>query len=255
MEEELETKLFNREFSGLILTFAGEQLLPYARKIQDLAEEAVQITSKPQTKKNTLRIGFISATLESFVTPMTKTFREICPDITVRLHELLPGEQIEQLRKGMIDVGIIGTPCGTVQDEFETMTLRELPQYAIMPASHRLAGRQTIELTDLREESIIGFNGNGFPGRNQLIQRQCQQAGFTPQINLLADGLLVLIGMVGSGEGVSIVPWDVLSLPHPNVVFLPLQGNIEPERLSAVWRRDDVCPALRCFLEAVRPVS
>jgi DNA-binding transcriptional LysR family regulator len=45
--------------------------------------------------------------------------------------------------------------------------------------------------------------------------------------------------MVGTGEGVCLMPADVISLPHPDAKFIPLTEKIAPIRFTAAWRRDD----------------
>jgi hypothetical protein len=35
------------------------------------------------------------------------------------------------------------------------------------------------------------------------------------------------------------MPADVISLPHPGTVFLPIRDKLEPIRFTAAWRRDD----------------
>lgn len=251
MEEELGGPLFQRSRQGLQLTAAGERLLGYARQILCLFNEALTMTAHGGTPERTVHIGFLSASLTSYIAPMLGRLRELCPGVTVKLHELLPGEQIERLRKRVVDLALLGSPCGSVKDEFATALLRQLPQNVILPAKHRLARRKDIALEDLRTETFVGFNEDVFPGRNQMIQRSCAAAGFAPQLGSQAEGLVALLGMVGSGGGVSIVPNEVASLPHPGVVFRPLRDHMAPEQFSVVWRRDDTRPMVRCLVDAM----
>ena len=252
IEETLGTKLFRRSPEGISLTFAGEQFLSYARKIVELAEESIKIISPVNRENNTVHMGFIPASLVSFVNQMLKRIRRSLPNITIKIHEMSPGDQIVQLRKGNLDIALVGTPCGIVRDEFETMKLRELPQQVILNANHRLANHTSISLAALKDERFVGFNEDKFPGRNQLIQRACKLAGFNPNFGLQVESLLVLLGIVGSEEGISIVPSEVSSLPHPGVVFLSIQEQVEPEILSAIWRRDDSMAALNCVITAMQ---
>lgn len=252
MESELGTKLFNREQRGLTLTASGELLLPYARKILTLYNEALQAAAQGSNAETTVNIGFIPASLDSFTVPMLQRLKEQSPWLQVRIHEMPPGEQIRSLRKSRIDLALVGTPCGTVQDEFETMVLRELPQRVVLPSGHRLAALEQVSLAELRQDDFIGFSEEDFPGRNHMMQRACLAAGFAPKIVTQVGGLMALLGMIGAGAGVSIVPSEVDSLPHPGVTFRQLVDAVDAERFSVVWRRFDTSDKVRAVISALQ---
>ncbi len=252
MESQLGTKLFHRERRGLALTASGELLLPYARKILILYDEALQATAHESNAETTVNIGFIPASLDSFTAPMLRRLKEQCPWLQVQIHGMPPGEQIRSLRKSRIDLALVGTPCGTVMDEFETMVLRELPQRLILPSGHRLADQERVRLAEFRQDDFIGLSEDDFPGRNQMMQRACLRAGFAPKIVTQAGGLMSLLGMVGAGVGVGIVPSEVDSLPHPGVVFRQLADAVDAERFSVVWRRFDTSDAVRAVISALQ---
>lgn len=254
METELGTPLFLREQRGLSLTCAGNRFLGYARTILGMFDEAVQAVSENTNAATTVNIGFIAASLTSFVAPMLRHLAVACPGVVIIPHELPPGEQLERLRRRTLDIALIGTPCGWVADEFALFTLRELPQQGILSGRHRLAERGDIGLDELRGEALIGFDEKLFPGRNQFMQQMFAQTDFIPRFGAQAQSLVALMGMVGSGLGFCIVPNEVASLPHPGVVFLPIRDTIAPELFTAVWRRDDARPVIRDLLRALQTV-
>ncbi len=60
LEERLGTRLFDRNAKGVSLTDAGRKLLPYARRVTKLLEEAEAVLST-HAHPATIRLGFTSA--------------------------------------------------------------------------------------------------------------------------------------------------------------------------------------------------
>jgi len=249
LEEELGTALFVRERFGLSLTAAGDKLLVYAHQILDLCNEAVRVVgSKPDTG-HTLNIGFVASSISVFLGAALRAFREDNPGINVKIYELSTGDQLKALRKHLIDIALIGKPCGAVRDEFETMVLFEMNLEAVVPSTHRLAGRKRISLKELENDKFVGYSEESFPCRNQNIINACQVAGFRPDVHYQADSLVEVLAIICSGDSVSLMPDDVASLSHPGVIFIPLEDTVETIDFAAVWRRDDKRIILQQVLE------
>lgn len=126
--------------------------------------------------------------------------------------------------------------------------MKELRLEAAIPARQRLAERTVIRLRELESEKFIGYCEEKFPGRNQTITKACTSAGFQPTLAVKANSLVEVLGMIGAGVGVCLMPSDVRNLPHPNVVFVPLNDALEPIRLAAAWLHDNRNSALLSML-------
>lgn len=239
LENELDTPLFMRERFGLSLTPSGEKLLIYARQILDLSNEATRVLRNQPAVTPTITIGFITSSLGSFFGAALKSIRESYPDLMVKIHELSPADQLKKLRKSRIDIALIGNPCGSVHDEFETQVLFEMPLEAVLPDGHRLAKRKRLSLKELENDDYIGYSEESFPGRTQTIINACRVAGFKPSLKYQADSLVEVLTLIGAGTGVCLMPADVVSLPHPGTVFIPIKEKLDPIRFTAAWRRDD----------------
>jgi len=239
LEDELGTPLFKRERFGLTLTPSGDKLLTYARQILDLSNEATRVLRNQPARTPAIAIGFITSSFGSFFGTALKSIRETHPDLTVKIHELSPADQVKALHKGQIDIALIGNPCGSVHDEFETCVLFETPLEAVLPAGHRLAKRKRLSLKDLEKDDFIGYSEESFPGRSQTIINACRVAGFKPSLHYQADSLVEVLTLIGAGTGICLMPADVISLPHPGTVFLPIKEKLDPIHFTAAWRRDD----------------
>jgi len=252
LEQELGVALFHRGTSRLKLTPAGEAFLAHARDLLRRSNEAVNEMSafRPQARR-TLNVGYIAPVLAT-VTPALRTFGQKNPEVEVVLREMAPGEQVEALRKGHIDLALPGNPCPELANEFEVVVLERIPFEAVLPDNHLLALRKRLGLAELKEEAFIGFDEDRFPGRNDVICRACQEAGFTPRLRYRVESLSAVLAKVAAGDGVTLTPREVGQLPHPGAVFIPLKPPFPSVASAAVYRKGEVKPAVVDFMASVR---
>jgi DNA-binding transcriptional LysR family regulator len=255
LEDELGVKLFKRERFGLALTPAGEKLLGYVRQILDLSNEATRVLRNQPAATPNITVGFITSSMASFLGSALKNFRDSYPDLSVKINELSPAEQVKALRKNRIDIALIGNSCGSVHDEFETRVLFEMRLEAVLSTSHRLSTRKRISLKELENEDFIGYSEDSFPGRNQTIITACKLADFNPHIKYQANSLVEVLAMIGAGTGVCLMPADAAGLPHPDSVFKPLKEDLELIRFTAAWRRGDERPIISQLLDRLESSS
>ena len=252
LEYELGVSLFKRERFGLSLTTEGEQFLEHSRKILDSCAEAVKAMKKTSCMQRTLEVGFITSALGSFLGDAIKKFREDYPLFEIRLHDMSPGDQIYALRNRQIDLAFLGNPYQELYNEFEMKTVKELKLQAALPTTHTLSRWADIGLKELKEDIFIGLEEGKFPGRNQTIISACETVGFKPKLQHKANSLIEVLGMVGAGMGVCLMPSDVDNLPHPNVVFITLSDeDIAPIRLMASWLPNNNNVAIQYLLECL----
>jgi len=256
LEEELGVALFRREKSGLKLTPAGETFLAHACDLLRRSGDAVkQMASFGKRAKETVTVGYIAPVLASILTPALRRFSQQHSDTEVALREMPPGEQPKALREGRIDLALIGNPCLEVEREFAVTVLTRIPFQAVLPDNHLLALRKRIALSELEQETFIGFAEEAFPGRNTTICDACQSAGFTPRFRHHVENLTALLALAAAGKGVTLAPAEVSQLPHPQAVFVPLAPPVPSVVSAAAQRKDDTNPLLRELLDCCRDTA
>src|SRR6185503_4405442 len=173
-------------------------------------------------------------------------------DTEVALREMPPGEQPKALREGRIDLALIGNPCLEVEREFAVTVLTRIPFQAVLPDNHLLALRKRVALSELEQETFIGFAEEKFPGRNNAICAACQAAGFTPRFGHHVESLTALLALAATVKGVTLAPAEVSQLPHPQAVFVPLAPPVPSVVSAAAQRKDETNPLLRELLDCCR---
>jgi DNA-binding transcriptional LysR family regulator len=153
-------------------------------------------------------------------------------------------QQLEALRAGQIDIGVVRLP---VHDEMlETLSINREALVVALPTKHALsAAAGPVQISDLAGRPFIAYEPRrGFNYHADLLAL-CRLAGFDPAIAHEAATTESIIGMVACGEGVAIVPESAKRLRFDGVNFRPLNVKGIPLRLRAVefalaWRREDV---------------
>lgn len=250
LEDELGVVLFLRQPDGLKLTEAGVSFLEYAKDILHRSHLAVQTVQARYTNTHKpLVIGYIPTILQSFLGETLHRFGQAYPQVTIRFQEMPPSEQVKALRDGAIDIAFMGNSPDELEAEFVVQCVKRVPIAAVLPNTHRLADRESIHLAELADEPFIGISEETFPRRNDRIRDTCRCAGFTPKLHLFADSHTSMIALVTSGQGVAIMPNEAATLPHPQVVFMPLHHPIDYARSTAVWRKETPSQSLAQFLK------
>ena len=256
LEAELGLPLFQRESSGLTLTDAGQAALAHAqdllRRASDLESAMDAFKRKP---KRSLRIGFIPTALPGFLAAALRLFNQNHDDVCTQIREMSPLEQEKALRKGEIDVALLGTPCPQIAAEFKTEAILKTQLAIVLPDDHLLALRESIDLAELEGEHFISLHEKNFPGRPALIADLGERAGFPLDVRLKADGMQELLGMVSGGAGVGVLPADVHQLPHPGVVFVKMRKPKVQLTSAAVWDGDSESEELLALIALLKKAS
>lgn len=249
-------RLFERGPSGIKLTDAGHVLAGRAAAILQQADQALADTRRrARGQHDELRIGYLMSAAEAFVTPAIRALRSTHPGVKAKLSELSPAEQLAGLRRGDLDVALVGQEGCVQAREFYTRRLATYSALAVLPATHPLAGERALDLAQLRGELFITTEEEHMPGRNGWVAAQCRRAGFRPRPGPEATSITHLFSLVANEPGVTLVPAYLRSFPHPGVELLELRGNRASWDLLVVWHRGKSSPALKFFVEALQQAA
>ena len=257
LEAELGVSLFIREPQGLRLTPAGEMALTQAKAI---LRGATQLTDSMQAFSNvgrqiTLKVGFIPTALPGLLAEGLKHYNREQSKVCLQIFEMHPGEQIAALRRGEIDLALPGAASSKVKADFFTRSLRTTPLGMVVPTDHPLARRKSVDLADFAKDLFLSLNEERFPGREGMHQRLFKLAKINPSIGIHASGLNEILGLVGSGAGVALVPTDLNRMQSSGVKFLKLRRPTMTFNFSAVWRDSDHRAEVESFVTVLANIQ
>lgn len=165
-----------------------------------------------------------------------------------------PAESLDRLLAGGADLAVLEADTAsppTTDERFEQTWLFDDPLLLVVPAGHRLAGREEVALADAVDEDWVGGPSDG--SYHQIEVLACHRAGFTPRFVHRALDWSAYLAVVEAGLAVALLPR--LAVPAAGRVrALPLSGRPVPTRrlLSCVRRGGTDHPAVRDLVDALR---
>ena len=246
LETEIGGQLLERGHSGVALTAAGHVLLEGMRPVVARADIVVSEARKLALGQSaSLRIGYLMSAAGEYLNPALAALRRSHPETKVRLVDLSPGEQITALRRGELDVVVLGNIHPAVAREFFVRRIATLPVVVAVPETHALALADGIALADLRRELFVGANPDDVPGFNSWIIQLCRRAGFRPKIVENADGLTQTLSLLVAENAVTLLPGLVSKFKVPGVTFRPLRSPPVKWELQVAWQRGKITEPVR----------
>lgn len=255
LEAALGTPLFIRTKRRVALTPAGAALLPEARRILQQAATLPDLAHRAASgESGLLSLSFVSTADYSVLPPLLREFRERYPQVQIDLREATTDVQLEDLMQGRIDAGLLIPPLhDKVRNELDYMTVLSEPLVLAAPQDLKaLRGVNTVSLKAVADMPLIIFPRRIAPAFHDAILSCFRDADLTPRIGQEAIQMQTIVGLVSAGMGIALVPQSVSNLKRPGVEYKPLSGTTAAFETGLAWRRDNVSPVLRAFLELLR---
>ncbi|MGC7097398.1 LysR family transcriptional regulator [Amycolatopsis lurida] len=255
LETELGVTLFDRTTRRVSLTPAGAVFVDGVRTALSIVDEASERASAAgRGEAGHLAIGIVGSAVVHPVSTVVRGFRGRYPGVTMRFTELPTVRQLAGLRADTVDIGFLRPPLPAPADDIELLPVSREPLVAVLPAEHRLAGRQRIALRSLATEPFVCFPRHLGPGLFDEITALCRKAGFDPRIEQEAVQMQTIVGLVAAGCGVAVVPASVGSLNRPDVVFSRLSPTTRLVNLALARRAGRESAVIDNFVALTRDV-
>ena len=248
-EGEVGARLFERS-PRVALTDVDAVLLPLARRVLAEAERAeAAVRAAAEGRAGSLRVGYEAPIMRDGLAESIRAFRADVPDAALDFWEAGSREQAEAVREGHADVGLVLLPVD--ERGVEVRTLGEAPVVAVLPAGHRLAGRETVALAELAGEPQVAWARDPSPEVYDATLRASRAAGFVPVVVQEVRHAESLLGLVAAGVGVGTMHQARVQPGYPGVAYARLVEPALTIETGVVWRRGDASPLLARFLDAV----
>ncbi|MFL6182316.1 MAG: LysR family transcriptional regulator [Actinomycetes bacterium] len=253
LESHLGVELVSRSTRGANLTDLGQLFLEHADAVLDRLRSAeAEVKALARHGVATLRIGTFP-TAGAHVLPRAVAALQVRTDVRVELHEAEPPELVERLLARELHCALIYDDPESpvhVQEEISRVSLFDDPFRLVLPASHPLAERRSVGLSDLVEDGWMMSRDPDEPG-DAALRAACAAEGFAPRPVLRTDDYDVMFGFVAAGVGVALVPQMAL-VERDGVVVRPLAHLNLRRSVRFVSLRADAPPAVRVLLSALR---
>ncbi|WP_142061076.1 LysR substrate-binding domain-containing protein [Pseudarthrobacter sp. B4EP4b] len=248
LEKELDVELFIRTTRKVELTLAGASLKKHALEILSNVESVKDLVARVATgETGRLTLGFTGSATYDLLPRIARAVTEKMSGVSLVLRgEMATASQIEALRSNAIDIGFLRPP---ISGEFHQRVVRTDYLSLLMPASHPLAGEESIDLAQMADESFIQYSASADPATFTIVSSAYQQAGFEAIVHQEVDATSVMVSLVAAGLGMALVPNSVSHVRVDGAVIRPLSSPIIPMNLVAAWKVENDLPAISRFIQ------
>lgn len=234
LEEMVGARLLARNNRNVGLTQAGEMFLKEAYQVLAQVNRAAEKAARLERGElGELTIGFTSsAPFISVVSRSLRAFRQLSPDVHIKMREVNTKQQLEPLLNGDLDLGVMRNT--RLPDALEHQLLLREPLLAVVPNGHPLTLKApgTLRFSDLALEPFVFFSREVGTALYDEILALLATAGIAPYITQEVGEAMTIIGLVAAGLGISILPMSFGRVKIDGVTYLPLA---EPEAMTEVW--------------------
>ncbi|RAL22161.1 hypothetical protein DL240_09910 [Lujinxingia litoralis] len=255
LEESVGQKLFDRTSAGLVLTQAGQTLLPYAQESLSRLEDARSALDQLSgLQRGALSIGGGATATTFLLPPLLARFHEANPAIRFFVREQPSQSVVEDVLSGALDLGVVTLPIKQPGSNNTAPGRLHLEQWIddelrlLIPPRFELSRQRTFAWEDLAGVPLVLFEA-GSAVRN-LIDARIFEAGIDPDIVMELRSIESLKQMVAQGIGAAFVSQHALSGTERG-----LRARAHPLKrtLAMCYRSDRTLPAAaRAFLATMR---
>ena len=243
LEAEWGMTLLERSKSGVHLTSAGEQVLPFLRKVLSTHQELEgQINRMNGIETGIVRIGTFASVAIHWLPNIFAAMQKDFPGIE---YEMLLGdyEEVEHwIGEGRVDCGFLRLPT---LPKFDAMLLKQDEYKVVLPLGHPLTKKETVAIEDLNGLPFLLLEHGGKTEVSDLLER----SNVHPDIRFITWEDFAIMAMVEKGMGVSILPDMILRrIPYDLAIRSLTEPYFRPIGL-AMKNQENLAPAVRKFID------
>jgi DNA-binding transcriptional LysR family regulator len=252
LEEEVGAPILDRSQKTPTLTDVGQVVYGYARRILALRDQAREAVAEVRAlARGRVRIGANESTSLYLLPDLILEFRERHPGVLVEMFrhasQQLPREVIDR----NLDFALMAFEPKDA--EFASFPVHKDELVLIMSPGHRLAGRESVEIEELGEESFLAHNVRA-ASRQRVVEAFAEH--HTPlNITLELSTIETIKRFVQREVGLAIVPRMCVAeeIERGALATVPVRGLTYERVLWAAYLRDaTLSHAASAFLKLLR---
>ena len=204
LEEELDTRIFDRSQQpvcptpvGILIIEQAQKILVQANRIKNIIEE------EKHSLTGTFKLGILPTVAPYLLPRFFPQLMKKYPDLDIRVVEMKTNDIKKALQTGEIDAGIVASLAG--MEELQQTPLFYEQFFAYVSREDALFNNEVIRTSDLNGEQLWLLD-EGHCFRDQLV-RLCQmKSARASQLAYHLGSMETFMRMVESGKGVTFIP-------------------------------------------------
>ncbi|ROR29815.1 selenium metabolism-associated LysR family transcriptional regulator [Inmirania thermothiophila] len=229
LEEQFNTRLFDRTHNRISLTEAGRAVYRYADQIfvlyREMENAVREITGEIA---GSLAIGASTTIAEYMLPALLGDFKHHHPDVHIQLKVSNTEGIVSMVEQNTVDLGVVEGPVGNRNLAVEICRMDQL--VAIVPPHHPLAGEASVTPARLLEYPYVDREEGS--GTREVVEQYLREQGIDPsgvRAVLELGNPEAIKGAVEAGMGVAIISRATLQkeLALGTLAAIPLDPPIE----------------------------
>ncbi len=251
LEQELGTKLFQKQGRNVGLTKYGKFFLEYARESLRILELGIEKTQEMTGQtRGVIDLAFIYTLGSEFIPEMVGDFLRLHEELDVQFKFTVGNtvELIQGLKEEKYDVAF----CSMIEKEsgieFVPVGIEKL--VVVVPKGHPLSGKDQVDLEEAAAYPQVYYTKES--GLRPTIDRLFEMARIRPEIAYEIEEDGAMAGLVAQNFGIAIMP-DIPILRNLNVEVLELRSpQLKRQIYMATSKENYQTPMVKKFVEYVR---
>lgn len=252
LEGQLRRDLFDRAGHRAVLTDAGQQLLPLARRMLGLADEMRTLVADGRGLQGHCRFGVGELAALTWLPDLVAHVRAEYPDLVLEPHVDLGAALARRLDSGELDFAVIAGY--SARSAIASEAVGEV-RFSWAAAPGLVQARRSITARLLQDTALITMPPGA--GATRLLDHWLAVNNLEPGRRLACNNLAAIAGLVAAGVGLGLFPdgWLRQMAERGTVVELRSRPALPPLEYTFQWRRDDTRPLLARMRAAVKATA
>lgn len=254
LRRETGLELIERTGRGITVTEQGRLLDEQAgRALDALATLDRTVRDLREGRTGTLRLGYATSVASTWIPELAHDVQRAFPDLELEL--TLRACDCEDLIAEGVDIVVGENFPEDLGENWVGHPLLEEGYVALVGADHPLAGRTSVRLKELAEESWATDDPPDSPWFGRIAS-SARAAGYSPRVAVNPQDFSTVLGFVATGGYVSVQPSMIAQDLRSGVVAIPLAPPGPRRRMQVQIRRSIArTPAARFILERLHATA
>ena len=228
LETQLGGVLFDRVGRKVLLTQAGDTLLPHARRVlREIEDGRRALSSLSGDVQGTLSLGISHHIGLHRLPRVLREYVRRYPGVELDMHFVESEQACAGVARGTLELALVTLP--DAGSELKALEVWPDPMRVVVAADHPLAVEEQVDGTDLSAFPVILPDRQTFTWR--LIDAELQARGIDARVLLTTHYLETIKSLVGIGMGWSVLPETLVD----GTLHAPAVDWQVQRRLGAVW--------------------
>ncbi|MER6290480.1 LysR family transcriptional regulator [Streptomyces sviceus] len=257
LEREVGQQLLAKNGRGVRLTDAGRLLADHAARILSQVELAQSdLEAQRGQVVGELRLAAFPTAVRGLFPAAIARLRSAHPALRISSREMEPEAAVLAVIRGDYDLAVVldwynkplPMPDGLVKSSIVDDTAD-----VAMPATHRHAQRDEVDLEDFADDDWVTWGEGEFC--DEWLMHTLRSKGIEPRVAHRAEEHPTQLALVGAGLGVCVAPRLGRGPVPQGVRTVPVRQSVS-RHIYAVWRADaDRRPSIRAAVEALKSAA